>query len=139
MPIMSWGGLRRRRGVVLLAGAVLAFAVVSVPLAAAQAPAGVDQYQPLPPGGDEGPISGGGPGGDEGPIGGGDEGPAGDGGEEGVPGGAAAPSGEVADGGGGELPFTGYPLTTLVLIILALLLLGLLFRAISARRRDATL
>jgi hypothetical protein len=50
----------------------------------------------------------------------------------------ASPAG-TGESGGGELPFTGYPLTPLVWIILALIAAGLTFRLVSeARERLGT-
>ena len=136
MPTMSWGGGSRRGGMVFLTALVLIAACAFAPAALAQTPAGVDEYQPNPPGGGEEPT--GSEGGEENE---GSEGPTGGGGGDEGPAGGEAPtagSGELGDGGGGELPFTGYPLTTLVLIVLILLVAGLVIRAIVARKRSAT-
>ena len=44
--------------------------------------------------------------------------------------------GSADSGAKGELPFTGYPLTSLILLILALLVIGLTIRAyVAARQR----
>ena len=47
---------------------------------------------------------------------------------------AAGPTAGIGAPGGGELPFTGYPLTALILLLLILLLLGLAIRAYLAVR-----
>lgn len=46
----------------------------------------------------------------------------------------AGPTGEPGDREGGTLPFTGYPLTPLILLALLLLLLALLIRAYAEVR-----
>ena len=64
--------------------------------------------------------------------GGGAETPAGGGGDAGSPGGIPGSAGSGADlagGTSGALPFTGYPLTPLVLILLLLLIAALTVRA----------
>jgi hypothetical protein len=99
-------------------GTVLVVGLLAAPIASA-APAAADQYAPSPTQqitdpalGGNAPSDGAGPGG---PV-----------------------FSEPGQAGGGELPFTGYPLTPLILIILALLAAGLTARAVSAnaeRRR----
>jgi hypothetical protein len=93
--------------------------LVAAPVASAQN-AGGDQYNP----------------GGVGPSGGADQGP-GPGEGAGPSGGelAASPAG-TGESGGGELPFTGYPLTPLVLAVIILVAMGLAFRlAQEARQR----
>lgn len=67
---------------------------------------------------------------DQGPGGGGGGNQPGDDGTG--PAGVQSPS--AASSGGGELPFTGYPITPLLLLLLALLLTGLALRAYLAIR-----
>jgi hypothetical protein len=56
----------------------------------------------------------------------------------GLPGaGFAGPSGDIGSGSGGELPFTGYPVSPLIIFALLLLLLGLAARAAQAAGRKA--
>lgn len=94
--------------VLAAAGAI----VVTAPVATAQQVAGSDQYQ-----------------GGAGPTGGaGQDGP--DGGTE-----AGGPSATVAESGGGSLPFTGYPITPLVLLVIALVAVGLALR-LGSKARD---
>jgi hypothetical protein len=104
----------------LLAVGLLA-ALVAAPHANGQA--ATDQYAPptVPGGGTAGQVGGGG-GGSAGDTGGG---------------GIGAVAGETGSGsGGGTLPFTGYPVTAIVLIALALLCAGVLVRwAVHAARR----
>jgi hypothetical protein len=117
--------------------------IVIAPAAASAQSSAVDQYvpgQPNPPGGGQGPESGGGGGGDNNPGGGGGngggQGPAGGGGggngDEGPAGGeggpALSPSAGTGETDAGSLPFTGYPLTALLLIVLILLVGGVLVR-----------
>ncbi len=111
--------------------------IVFAPAAALGQSSAVDQYVPNPPpGGGEAPESGGGvgnpnnPGGGEGPTGGGGgENPAGaEGPAAGGAGPALAPSAGTGETDAGELPFTGYPVTALLLIVLLLLVGGLLVR-----------
>ena len=89
--------------------------LVAAPSASAQQPAICDRYPNLPqcqgPTGVEGPTD------DAGPT------------DDGVNPGPAG-TGDAA----GDLPFTGYPMTFLILILLALLLLGLAIRAYLAAR-----
>jgi hypothetical protein len=88
-------------------------ALIATPSASGQA--AVDQYQqpPVPGGGTAGQVAGGGAGSQN----------AGDAG--------GAVAGETGSGSGsGALPFTGYPLTPFVLIALALLCAGVLFRLV---------
>lgn len=92
--------------------------VVAAPVATAQQPPGSDQYQPGPPPGPSPDDTGGGPDGTGG-------GPAAGGG----------PSATVAESGGANLPFTGYPLTPLVLLLLAVLVTGLALR-VAAKARE---
>lgn len=106
---------------------------LAIPVAAtAQSPPAVNQYQsPFNPGAVGGGGSGGGGGGQDG------QGVAGQGAGGGGDGtgaiGAAGDAGVVQPGGsGGSLPFTGYPLTTLIWIVLALLAAGLCIRLGSA-------
>jgi hypothetical protein len=109
---------------IALIGALVAilFAIspVSVETASAQAQGAGGQY----PDGDVGP--GGGSGGDSGLL------PEVEGGGN-PPGGDGGPSAN-GDDGGGNLPFTGYPLSTLVLLLLILLAAGLLLRGSIAIR-----
>ena len=78
------------------------------------------------PDGDVGPGGGGGGDSDLLPDGGECENPPCDGG--------AGPSAGAGDDGGGNLPFTGYPLSTLILILAALLIAGLAVRSYIAVR-----
>ena len=91
---------RSRQGVLTLLAALIALGAIAAPMAAAQTPAGVDQYQPTPPGG-EGPTGGGG---NENPNGGGPggENPSGGGGGGENPIGARRRHRDVGDGGGGD-------------------------------------
>jgi hypothetical protein len=91
----------------------------------ANAQAGVDQYvpSPTPPG-----------------IGGGTQGAVGGGAPldaDGGAGGSVAAETGSGSAGGGELPFTGYPLTPLLAIVIALLVAGLLLR-LAAKLRVAS-
>jgi hypothetical protein len=120
----------------VLIAVLVAAALTAAPLASAQSPA-VDQYQPQSPGGGfQPPSSPGGGGTDQGGGGafGGDQGSAGVSGGENL--GAGQPPGAVAtevQSGGGSLPFTGgYPATSLVLIVLALIAAGIGVRAVAA-------
>jgi hypothetical protein len=103
----------------LLAVGLLA-ALVGAPHANGQA--AVDQYQqpPVPGGGTAGQVGGGA-----------------DPSSQGANTGVGAVAGETGSGsGGGSLPFTGYPVTPLVLIALALLCAGVLVRwTVQAARR----
>lgn len=133
------------RGVTIYTVAALCALVgafVLAPAASAQS-AGADQYTPNPPGGGEepeggeggqGPGGGGGgnPGGDQGPTGGG-------GGNPGDTSDALSPTAGTGQTDSGELPFTGYPLTTVLLVVLALLIVGTLIRvAVASRDRIRT-
>jgi hypothetical protein len=85
--------------------------------------AATDQYvqPPVPGGGTAGQVGGGGTGGTQGGA---------------DAGGVGAVAGETGSGGGGTLPFTGYPVTALVIIALALLCAGILARlGLQAARR----
>jgi hypothetical protein len=111
--------LSRRRKSAFAWSAVLAAAgaiVFTAPVATAQQVAGSDQYQ-----GGAGPTGGAG-------QGAGQDGP--DGGAE-----AGGPSATVAESGGGSLPFTGYPITPLVLLVIALVAVGLALR-LGSKARD---
>ena len=120
-----------------IALSALVAAIVISPAAAFGQSAAVDQYLPgNPPTGDENPT-GGGNNNNNNPGGGGDENPGGGGGgggdQEGVAGGDApgpafAPSAGTGETDAGSLPFTGYPLTGLLLIVLLLLVGGFLLR-----------
>ncbi len=108
--------------------------IVVAPAVAGAQTAATDQYTPGGGGGGQNPDDGGGnnPGG-----GGGDENPADGGG--GNPDGAENPAagggggGPTAEGSAGNLPFTGYPMTTLLWIVLALVVASGLLRAASGR------
>jgi hypothetical protein len=120
---MSVRGLDRRAArfaVALVAMVALASASAVVPATAgAQDPAACQQY-PTSDCGDAGPANGGG-----------DTSPG-----IGPGGGAGAPSAAGTDSGSshGTLPFTGYPMTPLLLLVLALLAAGLMLRAALAVR-----
>lgn len=98
--------------------AALVIAAVAPSLAEAGTPAICDDYPDLPIC-DEGP--GGGGGGDD------------DGGPGGDDGGAGPTAGGDGDGDG-SLPFTGYPITDLLLLLALLLVAGLAIRAYLAIR-----
>ena len=49
-------------------------------------------------------------------------------------GGGNLPSGEADAGAQGGLPFTGYPMTAILLLMLALLVMGLFLRSVLAVR-----
>ena len=95
-------------------------------------------------GGGQNPAGGGGGGGGENPAGGGGQNPAGGGGDQAPANGGGAGAGPTAATGetaAGDLPFTGYPLTPLLWLVIALVGGGLAFRLISvatARRRVAS-
>jgi uncharacterized integral membrane protein len=108
---------RNRWLAVCTLGALVAGILVAAPVAGAQV-AGVEQYQPGG-GGNQGA-------GDQGGSGGGGENPANASGE--IPGAGAAESST------GDLPFTGYPLTALVLIVGILVTGGLVFRLVAEAR-----
>ena len=110
-------GRRVTPALLVVLGAALLAVLSQAPLASA-APAAADQYAPSPTQQIIGPASAG-------------NGP-------GAPGSGPVFS-EPGEAGGGELPFTGYPLTPLILIVLALLAAGLIARAMSVsadRRRE---
>lgn len=118
--------LPSKRLTILAALAIAFFAALAVssagtPIASAGQPPICDEYPDLPqcaedePGDDDRE-----PREDAGPGGGGGAGPAG-------------PTGDAGDGDG-ELPFTGYPLTSLLLLLLALLAAGLAVRSYLAAR-----
>ena len=113
--------------------AVMAGIVTTPTVASAQVAAG-DQYTPNPPSGGEEPTGGGGGGGGQGPGGGGGgngegaENPAGGGGD-------LSPAAGSAESDAGSLPFTGYPLTGVLLIALLLLMVGLVLRFARAGAR----
>jgi hypothetical protein len=112
-------GRRASSALLVVLGAGLLAVLMQAPLASA-APAAADQYAPGPTQQIIGPAS------------------AGNGPSAGAPGSGPVFS-EPGEAGGGELPFTGYPLTPLILIVLALLAAGLIARAMSAsaeRRRE---
>jgi len=136
---VNWGksGIRALAVLVGLVGVMLAFAAPASAL-----PAICDEYPDLPVcsantgGGGDGSgddvgsaTASGGPdlpvGSDT--TGGGDSGPGTD--SVGSAGTSGSPSSAGGTGSGGELPFTGYPLTTLLLLMLLLLALGLAIRA----------
>jgi hypothetical protein len=113
----------------LLAGIVIA------PSAAFGQSAAADQYVPNAPagpspdgdGGNQNPNGGGGGGGQNPAGGGGNENPSGaEAPDNGA--GALSPSAGTGESSAGELPFTGYPLTALLLVVLILLAAGLLLR-----------
>lgn len=96
---------------------IFALTAVAAPEASAQLPSVCEQYPNLPqcdlgPGETEEP-----------PIGGPSAGPTG---------------GPASLGGQGELPFTGYPLTALILLLIVLLLVGLALRSYLAVRDRIT-
>ena len=131
--------------------------VVAVPVAAAQT-AGIDQYQPNP--GHDGGAGAGGdaePGGPDGPAASGEEAPSAgtatpSGGDDPAGGGAnseSKPDGDdnrggsatptsagPAEGGIGDIPFTNYPMTPLLLAVILLLVAGVVARVatLAARR-----
>jgi hypothetical protein len=119
--------------------AALALTALVADSASAQQPAICDQYPQLPQCDDNSGGGGGGGGGDTDPF---DEGSGSSSGDEttsafpapGIPGAGGGPTAGPGGGTGGELPFTGYPLTPLLLILLLLLLAGLLIRAYLAAR-----
>ncbi len=128
---------------VLTVGAAFALAAALAGSAAAQQPAVCDQYPQLPQcqqptaGGDGLQIPGPSDQDDEdrGPIESAGGPSPGDGGG-GPLAGAGGPVADVGDDARGELPFTGYPLTPLILLFLVLLAAGLAIRAyIAARER----
>lgn len=117
-------------GVIVLAIAVLG--AVFAASASAQTPAVCDQYPDLPQCTDSG---GGGGDTDSGDDGLNDDDGTDDEGAPGVVGdGGGTTSGPTGTIGKGELPFTGYPLTPLILLLLLLLLLGLAIRGYLAIR-----
>jgi hypothetical protein len=133
---------------VLALVALVAGIVFAVPAANAQDVAAADQYTPSGGGGGGGqnPAGGGGHNGGgnggQNPAGGGGgaENPAGGGGAVSPAGGGGGgePTATVGEKGGGGLPFTGYPLTPLVWIVIGLLVMGIGFRLVStAVRRNA--
>ena len=117
--------------------------VLAVPAANAQDLAAADQYTPSGGGGGgQNPAGGGGgnhggAGGAQNPTGGGGaENPAGGGGAVSPAGdGGGEPTATVAEKGGGSLPFTGYPLTPLLWIIIGLVVVGIGFRLVSTAVR----
>ena len=141
---------------ILIALLALMTGIVMAPTGATAQVAAGDQYQPNPPGGGgQNPDGGGGgqnPGG-----GGGGQNPGGGGGGGGNPGGdddlnagggdgAQSPASALSPAAGsgetdaGELPFTGYPITWVLLVALILVGGGLLVKAGSAgwnRVRDS--
>ena len=111
------GALRKIAGLLAIG---LMGAMIVAPHANGQA--AIDQYQqPTVPGGTGGVVGGGGSQNADGTNGAG----------------VGAVAGETGSGsGGGSLPFTGYPVTAIVLIALALLCAGVLVRwATQAVRR----
>jgi hypothetical protein len=101
----------------LAVAATFAFSAATADPASAQVPAICDEYPGLPQ--CEGPTAGGG----DAP------GNQGGGGENALPG-----SGGATGEADGTLPFTGYPLTPLLLLLLVLLATGLTIRAYLAIR-----
>lgn len=99
-----------RRRVAFCALALCIVGLAIAPVANAATAAAVDQYIPEPPGVSQGSGGGGGSNG---------------GGANGLPGSVGT---EAQPGGGGTLPFTGYPLTTLSMIVLALVAAGISVR-----------
>ena len=137
-----------RNGLLALAAiaAALALSALVADSASAQQPAICDQYPQLPQCDDQGGGGGGGGDGGGGVAGESDsssdddQGSTGDettGTSPGVfPGSGGGPTAGAGGGTGGELPFTGYPLTPLLLILLLLLAAGLVIRAyVAARER----
>lgn len=126
--------LRTRQLTIAVATFALAFAGVTAVLAlnassASAGPSVCEQYPDLP-------QCGGAPGGGGDPAGGGDgdsgdEGPAAGGGDSA---GVQGPSADLSGGRGGDLPFTGYPMTALILLLVVLLLAGLGIRSYLAVR-----
>lgn len=115
---------------ILALGALFAFFLYATSPQHAAAQAICDQYPNLPecqpgPNPPPGPGPGPGPGPTPGP---GDFPPGGDGGP------SAGPDGAAAKDADGRLPFTGYPLTPLILLLLALLAGGLALRGVVAVR-----
>jgi hypothetical protein len=104
----------------LTLAATFAFSAATADRASAQVPAICDEYPGLPQ--CEQGSGGGGGGGGANPTSGA--------GQNGIPGGGGA----TADDTGGTLPFTGYPLTPLLLLLLVLLAAGLTIRAYLAIR-----
>jgi len=107
---------RNRLFAVLAALALVGAMLVAAPVVNAQTGAG-DQYNPGGNGPDNG--TGQGPGEGAGPTANEFQ---------------ASPAG-TGESGGGELPFTGYPLTPLVWVIIALVLAGLAARLASEARQ----
>lgn len=113
--------LNRRRNRLFVLPATLALVgamLVAAPVASAQN-AGADQYNPGGTGPAGGTGQGPGPGEGAGPTGGE----------------LVAPSAGTGEVGGGELPFTGYPLTPLVLVVIILIAIGLAFRLVQEARQ----
>jgi hypothetical protein len=107
--------------------ALATLALATAPVALSATPAAIDEYQ-----GQQPPPVGGGQGG-QGGVGG----QGGAGGQQGVAGteahggtaGAGGTAGSQAqEGGGGSLPFTGYPMTTLVWVVLVAMGAAILIR-----------
>jgi hypothetical protein len=111
---------QRRNGLfaLLTLGALVAAILVAAPVAGAQT-AGVDQYQPGGGGQGEDQQGQGGGGGDQAPT----------------AGGGGIPSTSGAESDAGELPFTGYPLTGLLVLVGILVAAGLTFR-LATQLRD---
>jgi hypothetical protein len=116
-----------------IALSALVAGIVIAPSAALAQTAAADQYLPGTdtPGGGQAPEGGGG-GGGQNPAGGGGGGgqEAAGGGDEAAAGGGAelSPSAGTGEADAGTLPFTGYPLTALLLVVIVLLVAGLLVR-----------
>jgi hypothetical protein len=112
-------GRAHRGGLVAAAACLIATCVIATPVASAQT-GSTSQYQAQSTPQGTGPVGGGGAGGTGG-------GPSqGTGGQGSTQPGSA---GEVVQSGsGGTLPFTGYPLTALIWIVLAFIGLGLCVR-----------
>ena len=104
----------RRPALFLAIVALIAGGIVVAPTAASAQGGAVDQY------GGTGPA--GGSGGDEpGDV---------------IGAGAGGESAGTAESGGGDLPFTGYPLTPLAVTFLLLLAAGVVIRVASSSRTD---
>lgn len=115
-------GRKLNLAAILACLAALFFAGAFVQPAVAQDSGADDQYIPDPPVDDDD---------DDGDIGDDDDG--GDVGDDSDDGGVGAAGGS-GSGGDGTLPFTGYPLTVLVALMLFALLAGAMLRAYSGYR-----
>jgi hypothetical protein len=130
------------RYTVLASVALVVGLVFAAPAASAQDLAAADQYTPSGGGGGGqhpaggGGHNGGGNGGQNPAGGGGAQNPANGGGATSPAGGGGGePSATVGEKGGGGLPFTGYPLTPLVWIVVGLLVAGIAVRLVATAVR----